>query len=158
MDRRLLVKASGDLCGNKNAIAFVRSLALDNPLDHIVFEGGGGSHASQKLEEAGYEVVYDYRFTPPRRITKTPAEKLTVATALAKERNAWTAAFRGLANVQVVSSFQWPGGMPVNTNGDDLVWLWFTEFDATYVLTLAGRIKSKEKIFGRFPEIKIIPF
>jgi hypothetical protein len=156
--KRQLVKASGDLRGNEKAIAFVGSLSSDNPLGRIVFVPGGGSYASALLAAQGHEIQYDTRFTPPRRKTKTLDEKLTVATVLVEERDTWAVAFADLSNVEVISPFQWPAGLPVNTNGDDLVWLWFTEFDETYILTLADRVESKRKIFGKFPEIQIIPF
>ncbi len=151
---KTLIKVSGDAMLSEQAEELIQSYAVGEG-SQVVVVVGGGTEISRQLSEAGYEIKFDERYDPPRRIAPSFEEKCIIRGVLDDQVIDWRSRVGDLPNVEVISPFETFGRVLCNINGDDLVRAICTEFDVTFVLTKQERKAKKKKTFAGLP-VKIL--
>ena len=147
--KNVLIKASGDVTGEKGFIDSVIELAKEN---YVVLICGGGTKISFALESAGYSIEFD---SLGRRITKTWEERLIMRNILETEEKKLQNEFVG-KGVVVLPPILYAASVLCPINGDDLVRAYELGFDEVYVFTTKERVDKKRQEFQNIEKVTVL--
>lgn len=146
--KKILIKTSGDVSGDKKLVEFAKRKAKTN--NKVVIICGGGTQINHDLLQAGYKV----KFGIHGRILKSNKEEKIVRKVLEEERRGLEKKIKD-KNITVLSPILFAGSIHCHINGDNMIKAFYLGFDEIYVFTLKNRIKNKKEIFKNYPRVKI---
>ncbi len=150
MSKRYLVKISGDLIENEEALDFMRGLrqshlpGVDQP--HIVVIVGGGSEINEMLKVAKYKI----EFKDGHRVHENDISRNLAAAVL--HDNQSTLEIKLPPTYSVIVPIIISGSVNCHVNADDYLRMLAPNFDEAFCLTQKGRTKDFSG------EIKVLEF
>lgn len=139
MAYKCLVKVSGDLVDNKEAILFVESLSEVNDYDIVVIVGGS-TQVSKALKDADFDVAFeDGRRVHENAESKKLATKVLKGT-LDKFRDNLNEHFLGALTSPIVNIEEARSGSN-HVNADEYLRILAPNYEHVYCLTKKGRKK-----------------
>ena len=140
---KIIVKISGDLVENDDALNFIRNILSREKAGAVVI-CGAGKQISQRQKEKGYKIMFE----DGHRIHQSPESHYLASSTMfdLKEK------LKKELECQVEVPYLRAGWVGCHVNADDYLRLLAPNFDEVYCLTLKGRTKN-------FPDsIKVIEF
>lgn len=139
MAYKCLVKVSGDLIDNREAILFVESLSEVNDFDIVVIVGGS-TQISAALKDAGFDVA----FQDGHREHESPESKDLATLVLQKTLNDFrdnlSENFLGVLTSPIIN-IETPRSGINHVNADEYLRILAPNYESVYCLTKKGRKK-----------------
>ncbi len=145
--KNILIKVSGDLIKNQEALDFIKKLSKTN---YVVVLCGGGRQITKAFERKNLK----FKFGPAGRETDFSGRRLTREVLEQNQRQLRNkfVVERGI-NVNIEIPIIYLGGIMCPVNGDELIIAAYNGFDIIYIITTKERVAQKEEKFRKFPKI-----